>query len=691
MRVFKLFCCLLHIIITFLANSAMPRAFIVKIVRLFKFFIVDVMLHDLKIDILDALNQPNPRFKIEQSFQECERIFDHVKTEKKIFKQLRQRGLIDYKLEKVCSCLVEKIVNNDIKLFMTEIYEVYIPLVESLQQFLEIPNMFQNIMDYMNKVRQDTSGIISNIIQTQNWKKNFDDSGKIILPLFVHFNEFETGIALGSHAGVHKFGAIYTYIACLPPSIASKLSSIIFTGLICAKDKKLCTNEQVFKYLIDELNYLSTKGIALNINNAKKIVYFQLTLIIGDNLGLNEIFDMIESFKDTPFCRVCRAKAHQWKYMVKEEKTLLRNTKNYEADCLANDPQKTGIKQKSTFNSVHNFNILTNTSFDIMHDILHGVATYVLRAIVYDFVFDKKYFTLQELNTRIQNFDFGHNEGFNKPPEFKPHAVKKKVILKCSAAEMLVLLRYFGLIIGKVIDDYEDPHWQLYLYLRQILDIVMSPRVIPAYVIELDDLVEKLNSTYIKLYGKLKPKFHLMIHYGQFLLVNGPLVFYWSMRFESRHRQLKSVATAISCKVNSLVSIAVRETIKMCSMINSFWCEDNYDEVDEEHQVQNRVFYKRLDINGFTYTLGTIVVIDNSSLLKEFGEIKSMYKENDVVYFNVKKYVEFAFDKNAYAYILGPKQLIKETTITYEDIPKLAPCLTVRSETYFYVIPCYKL
>lgn len=256
---------------------------------------------------------------------------------------------------------------------------------------------------------------------------------------------------------------------------------------------------------------------------------------------------------------------------------------------------------------------------------------------------------------------------------------------------MLVLLRYFGLIIGNKIQDCENEHWQLYIYLRQILDIIISPRIVPAYANELNDLVEKLNSTYIKLCGTLKPKFHLMIHCGKFLLINGPLVLYWSMRFESRHRQLKSVATAISCRINLLVSIAIRETIKMCAMINSFWCEETDDEVDEEHQVQNRVLYKRLDIDGFTYTLGTVVVTDNSDLIKMFGEIQSMYKENDKVYFKLKNYVEFAFDMNDYAYMLGSDQENKEKTISFIDLPKLAPCLSVKSESYFYVIPRYKL
>lgn len=215
--------------------------------------------------------------------------------------------------------------------------------------------------------------------------------------MFVHYDEFETGNALGSHAGVNKFGAVYTYIACLPPDIASKLSSISFTALVCAKDKNLCTNEEVFKFLIDELNFLRSHGIEINIENTNYRIYFQLALLLGDNIGMNEYLDMVESFKSTPFCRICRASADKWKYMTREDKSILRNRTNYEADCRSNNPQETGIKRESTFNSVRNFHIMENVSFDIMHDFLHGVGCYVIRYIIHEFVFVKKTFYFERV------------------------------------------------------------------------------------------------------------------------------------------------------------------------------------------------------------------------------------------------------------------------------------------------------
>lgn len=47
-----------------------------------------------------------------------------------------------------------------------------------------------------------------------------------------------------------------------------------------------------------------------------------------------------------------------------------------------------------------------------------------------------------------------------------------------SASEMLSLVRFYGLIAGDLITDENDKCWKLYTYLRQIIDILCSPRVI---------------------------------------------------------------------------------------------------------------------------------------------------------------------------------------------------------------------
>ena len=79
--------------------------------------------------------------------------------------------------------------------------------------------------------------------------------------------------------------------------LISRLSSIIFSTLIYAEDQKKCSNKEIFRIIIDELNDLSKNGITILVDGTKKIVKFQLILILGDNLGSNQILGFIHSFK----------------------------------------------------------------------------------------------------------------------------------------------------------------------------------------------------------------------------------------------------------------------------------------------------------------------------------------------------------------------------------------------------------
>lgn len=180
--------------------------------------------------------------------------------------------------------------------------------------------MFTKINNYLEILYADSSGIISN--QTKLWANMRGDCSGILIPLYIYYDDFECGNALRSHARVNKFGALYTIIACLPSDISSQLTSILFTGVICSKDKSLCSNEDVFKHVIAELNFLRKHGITILVDNKQIKLYFQLVLVLSDNLGLNDMFDMVTSFKDTPFCQACHAPSEIWKAQHTKNKNI---------------------------------------------------------------------------------------------------------------------------------------------------------------------------------------------------------------------------------------------------------------------------------------------------------------------------------------------------------------------------------
>ena len=62
----------------------------------------------------------------------------------------------------------------------------------------------------------------------------------------------------------------------------------------------------IFINLVNELNFLKNNGIVITVDGKKHQIYFQCSLILGDNLGLNSIFGFVKSFSADYSCRMCK-------------------------------------------------------------------------------------------------------------------------------------------------------------------------------------------------------------------------------------------------------------------------------------------------------------------------------------------------------------------------------------------------
>lgn len=115
--------------------------------------------------------------------------------------------------------------------------------------------------------------------------------------------------------------------------------------------------------------------------------------------------------------------------------------------------------------------------------------------------------------------------------------------------------------------------WSLYIMLREIIHITTSPNVTKSHLLQLETLVTDHHTLYIKLFGDLKPKFHFLIHYSNLMLKIGPIIKLSSMRFESKHRNIKSILQGSSSHVNIYKSIGIRYQLSQMYLYNSAYKE----------------------------------------------------------------------------------------------------------------------
>lgn len=121
--------------------------------------------------------------------------------------------------------------------------------------------------------------------------------------------------------------------------------------------------------------------------------------------------------------------------------------------------------------------------------------------ILYKIIIVKKTISIDILNSRLKHFNFGSH---NKPPLLNLDNLKAKKI-KLSFLECRSLILSGGLLFGDLISK-TNKYWKLYIVLRKILQIILSPYVTETKCNTLENLIEKHHNMYLTLFNlNLKP------------------------------------------------------------------------------------------------------------------------------------------------------------------------------------------
>lgn len=407
-------------------------------------------------------------------------------------------------------------------------------------------------------------------------------------------------------------------------------------------------NKATFAPLVDVLKRLENDGIIIKSSEGDKRVYFVLALITGDNLGLNGVLGMVESFSANYFCRICKMHKSDTQNVETgsvEKCAFLRDPVSYKEDLKLDDYTKTGLKEECTFNEVPSFHMVENLSIDELHDLREGLCNIVIVHVVTNLI-NSKYFTLENLNNRLLMFDYGPKHSINKPSCITADCLFKKRKLKMTGSEILCFVRLFGIIVGDLVDE-ENQFWQLYLLLRQIMDIVLAKRLYKGAACQLKVLIEEHHKLFVSLTGKsLTPKMHFFTHYPRVIAESGPTSHLSTIRKEAKHRDLTQSAGTNMSRVNIAHSLTVKHQMGMCHRFMSKEDIIPDTQIGPGHIIhlnETFPFFEKLAIHlrgtecinsnwveykGTTYKVGMVVATGAQELCPSFGKIKLILNFN---------------------------------------------------------------
>lgn len=240
------------------------------------------------------------------------------------------------------------------------------------------------------------------------------------------------------------------------------------------------------------------------------------------------------------FCRFCVAsKKDIQTCSVRCGSFVLRTKESHNLDIskLNENPKLksvNGVKSVCVLNELQYFHCITGFPPDFLHDLLEGIVPFELCLCLKKLI-DRTYFTLDHLNTALQYFPYKFSDKTNSPQRISVNFHLTGTI-GGNGHENWTLLRLLPIIIGDEVPENDDA-WSLILELKDIVEILASSTFtnesicyLEAKIFEHWTLLKELSPDV-----KLKPKHHFLEHYPHLIRCFGPVVDFWTIRFEAKH------------------------------------------------------------------------------------------------------------------------------------------------------------
>lgn len=503
--------------------------------------------------------------KLQKIETKIENTYRSVSSEKLLIKKLKEKGMyvkpflttIDSHLETGHFRGQPAIVEQKTTLASISIKDLY-------KNILEAPGTYESVENLLIDLKKPTSKI-SNFMQGNLWKLKLSRLPPEVnfkyLPFLLYFDDWEPNNALGSHKKTGSICSCYLRMPFLPLDYESKLENIFTLAAFNSSLKKLGL-EVVLSHLINEMIDLENDGVNIIVGGKLNLVKPVLGLVVGDNLALHELLGFTLSFSANYCCITCKIRKDDLHTQGEEDVTLFRNEENYLRDLALQDVSQTGITKPCAFSRVPSFRVWENFTADFMHDMLEGTFHYDLAHIFHYLINIANYFSLEDLNRRKDNFDYGFVEIGNRSEKITNDNIKNKKF-NMSASEMMSFVKYLPLMIADLIPVDEDV-WDFFLCTLKILEIVAKYEVDQDDIVLLKNSVKQHHRFYVNFFNDtLKPKHHFLVHYASFINQVGPLRRVWCMNFEGKNRIHKLYSGSITSRKNLPLSLCRKEQLKL--------------------------------------------------------------------------------------------------------------------------------
>ena len=564
----------------------------------------------------------------------------------------------------------------------------YVPLLETLKLLL---------------TQKDVQKEVTSLHQSGSKLEDFCDgsmykthplftSDPLALQVIGYYDELEVVNPIGSYVKKHKLGCLFFTLGNIRPQFRSTLKAIYVLAIGRNQDISKYGLDALLAPFVDDLKTLYLDGITVDIGGKECTFHGGLLAFLADNLAAHLVGGFKGSFSFARrICRSCMITTDLAQECFVETNCQLRSAEEHEEQCeYLNGPLYNhfsvnfGINRRSIMEDVPGFSVATCMPHDIMHDLFEGAVPLELKLLMAHCV-QCGYFTIPELNSRMERYDFSENRPCLIDPAVIRNPTKGKV--RQTASQMSTLLHEFPLLVGDKVPR-DDKHWQSLMLLLRICKIALAPFCTRDTIPYLSVLIEEKLSVFSTLYpdAKIIPKLHYMVHLPTQIQLFGPLVHSWCMRQEAKLSFIKKASQRGNFK-NICKTVISKHQLWLCYMIE---CNTHllYPKVElsakvscvtfaaEPAHIQDELMNiapfvcpdtsvnhpKWINVHSVTYNSGTFVLLKYDEMEPKFGKILDIItvdsdditvdSDDIIVLFFVQVYLAYAFDSHYDAFVV---------------------------------------
>ncbi|KAJ8677031.1 hypothetical protein QAD02_012818 [Eretmocerus hayati] len=543
----------------------------------------------------------------------------------------------------------------------------------------------EEVRGSINSERCSPGDLLENTRDGRSFHSNpFSATYPQALKIILYNDDLVVNDTLGTKTHPHKLGAFYFKIDNLPHYLNEFLGGIHVPTLYYTADKNKYGVEKILKPFLNDLDRLeSDDGILIDVDGRDYILRASIMEVSADTSAAHELLGFLGP-SARHFCRSCMISRDQLK--AGTARNLQRRTRELHQRHLklirndANNSTETGVNSDSPLHRSRYFHARENHLFDIMHDDLQGIGQLILKLAILHFTTTIEYdFTVDLLNSRIDQFRYGSTEIKNKPSGIFQETALRNLsdhIAPQKAMQTWCLLRVLPFLFSVKV-PLEDEHLQTFSLLNRINEIIFSMKLHGSVLPYLSLLIKELIGNFYVLHShrvRAINKLHHFDHFVECIEKSGPLRPLCCLTFEQKHGPFKKYAS-ICCNFKN-----IPKTLMKMNQINqaAIWGTNEPPREKIEAKVgrltrvrntlskillvsylqyrDERVLYKcdNIRVYGMQYTLNLVVASkrapepDCSPIFGTMTEIVA--NDNDEVFLLCKNFTTVSFEESLNSY-----------------------------------------